>query len=460
MKTLADPDRLLGESLALLRERFAVPAGFPPEVLAEAERMAGRVADAHADWTDRSFLTLDPVASTDLDQAFCIEAVGGDLLLHYALADIGWFVVPGGALETEAWQRAVTLYLPDGKARLYPPVLSEQAASLLPDGPRPAIVATIRCAADGAVRLEGMVRARIHSRAKLAYETVAMADVPHLEDFAARMAQAEEARGAARVDPPEQEIERDAEGRFHLTLRPWLPSEKVNSALSLAANIAIAQALHEGGSGLFREMPAPDERAIRRLRQTARGLGLTWREGTSLAQFERTVDAGTPAGAAFQLAVRRGTGGADYVPYSAGHRPFHAALGAIYCHATAPMRRLADRYVLETALALANGRPRRANEAEIFGRLAETMNAADAREGAIERAVLDLAEAALLHGREGEVFHTVVTERDEKGARLQLSDLPVVARVDTRSAASGEDVQVRLVSADPVRGEVRFARVR
>lgn len=458
MKTLADPDRLLGEGLAALRQRFAVPAGFPPEVLAEAERMAGRAPDAHEDWTSRAFVTLDPATSTDLDQAFVIEPAGGDLLLHYALADVGWFVPHGGALEAEAWKRGVTLYLPDGKARLYPPVLSEQAASLLPDGPRPAVVATVRCAADGAVKLDGAVRAVIHSRAKLAYETVDVGTVPHLEDFAARMAIAEEARGAARVDPPEQEIERDLGGRYHLTLRPWLPSEKVNSALSLAANIAIAEALYAAGTGLFREMPPPDERALRRLRQTARGLGLEWPETMPLRQFERIVDPGTVPGAVFQLAVRRATGGADYVPYREAHRPFHAAMGATYCHATAPMRRLADRYVLDDALALFG--QYNAPDQALYRQLADTMNDADAREGGIERAVLNLAEAALLQGREGEVFRAVVTERDEKGARLQLADFPVVARVDTRSVAGGEDIQVRLVSADPVRGELRFERVR
>ncbi len=148
MKTLADPDRLLSEGLARLRGRFSVPDEFPPEVLAEAERMAGCAPDAHADWTDHAFVTLDPATSTDLDQAFVIEQAGPDLLLHYALADIGWFVPEGGAMEAEAWTRGVTLYLPDGRARLYPPILSENIASLLPDGPRPAIVVTVRCAAE------------------------------------------------------------------------------------------------------------------------------------------------------------------------------------------------------------------------------------------------------------------------------------------------------------------------
>ena len=62
-------------------------------------------------------------ASTDLDQAFAIERSGGDLLLHYAIADVAWFVDDGGVIDAEAWRRGATLYLPDGKAGLYPPVL-------------------------------------------------------------------------------------------------------------------------------------------------------------------------------------------------------------------------------------------------------------------------------------------------------------------------------------------------
>src|SRR5205085_1677719 len=121
---------------------FHVPADFPPEVVAAAEAAAQRPLDGHVDRTDRPFVTLDPASSTDLDQAFTIGSAGSDLLLHYAIADTAWFVDEGGAVDAEAWRRGATLYLPDGKARLYPAVLSEQAASLLPDGPRPAVIFT------------------------------------------------------------------------------------------------------------------------------------------------------------------------------------------------------------------------------------------------------------------------------------------------------------------------------
>ena len=459
MKALADPDRLLGEGLAAIRLQYAIPADFPPEVLAEAESTRTRALTDHADWTAREFVTLDPATSTDLDQAFVIEPAGADLILHYALADIGWFVPAGGALEAEAWRRGLTLYLPDDRARLYPAALSEVAASLLPDGPRPAIVASVRCASDGAVKLDGVARAVIRSRAKLAYETVEIAAVPHLADFAARMRRAEEARGAARVDPPEQEVERAADGTYHLTFRPWLPSETANASLSLAANMAIADALFAAKTGLFREMAPPDERALARLRNTARALGVVWPDNATLLQFERTVDPTTRPGAAFQLAVRRAGGGARYLPFEDGHVPWHAALGATYTHATAPMRRLADRYVLEAVLAIANGRPLPAACADAFVRLPKVMDKADAREGAVERAVIGLAETALLHGHEGETFAAVVTDLDERGARIQLCDRPVVSRVDAHRVASGDDLRVRLVEADPVKRILRFERV-
>ena len=74
---------------------------------------------------DSAFATLDPQASTDLDQAFSIERSGSDLMLQYAIADVAWFVSPGEALDLEAWSRGTTIYMPDGKAGLYPSRLSE-----------------------------------------------------------------------------------------------------------------------------------------------------------------------------------------------------------------------------------------------------------------------------------------------------------------------------------------------
>ena len=62
-----------------------------------------------------------------------------------------------------------------------------------------------------------------------------------------------------------------------------------------------------------------------------------------LKEFERGLDGRDPAEAAFMLAIRRAGQGASYTPYAPGETPWHAAMAATYAHATAPLRRLADR---------------------------------------------------------------------------------------------------------------------
>ncbi len=460
MKTLHDPDKLLADGLAAIRTQFKIPPQFPPDVLAAAETAAQRQPTRHADRTGEAFVTLDPASSTDLDQAFAIEAAGADWLLHYAIADVAWFVGDDDAIDREAWQRGTTTYLPDGRTGLYPAILSEKAASLLPDGPRPAVVFTVRVAPDGAVKLDRAERAVIRSRAKLAYDGVRDADLPKgFTEIGDRIAAAEAARGAARVDPPEQEVDRDSAGRFSLRFRPRLVSEDRNAALSLASNLAVAKALFDHGTGLFRVMAGPDARGEARLRQTAVALGLEWPATLSLADYQRGLDGTNARQAAFMLAVRRAGDGARYEPFHPGIVPWHAAMAATYAHATAPLRRLADRYVVRAALAIANGQAVPDVVTQAFARLPEVMARADARDGQVERAAIDLAECAMLQGREGENFAAVVTDIGESGARIQLCDLAVVARTTAHNVAPGDRITVRLTACDVERRQVQFERM-
>ena len=460
MRAIRDPDRLLADGLADIRAQFRIPASFPAPVLAAAEVAAHRAPNEHTDRTAMPFVTLDPASSTDLDQAFAIEAAGSDLLLHYAIADVAWFVADGDLLDQEAWRRGETTYLPDGKAGLYPPVLAEGAASLLPDGPRAAVIFTTRVAPDGAVKLQGAERAIIRSRAKLAYENVRDEDLPaDFIELARRITDAEDRRGAARVDPPEQEVEHNGNGKFTLRFRPLLPSETRNAAMSLASNLAVADALQAAGTGLFRIMSEPSDFAVKRLRLTAQAFGLDWADATPLAQFEKALDPLDPRQAAFMLAVRRAGEGASYMHYRPGVIPWHAAMAATYAHATAPLRRLADRYVIRAALAVASAQPVPAAVSEAFERLPAVMDKSQARSGQVERAVIDLAETAMLSGREGENFAAVITDIGENGARFQLCDLPVVARTTAHDVVPGAAIRVRLDRADPVKRSLAFTRV-
>jgi exoribonuclease R len=453
-------DRALDAGLQRIREQFHVPAGFPPAAaLGAVQAAARRPGPDHVDRTDQPFVTLDPSGATDLDQAFALERAGADIVLHYAIADVGFFVDHGDALDEEAWTRGVTVYMPDERARLYPAVLSEGAASLLPDGPRPAVVFTVRVDESGAARLDGVERAMVRSHAKLSYETVRPADLPvELHELARRVDAAEDARGAPRVEFPEQELV-DDDGHWALRFDPRLPSEDVNAGLSLATNLAVADALLAAHTGLFRVMPEPSEGAVRRLRQTARAFGLGWPATLSLADFQRSLSTDDPRAAAFLIAVRRAGGGASYEPYGPDDTPWHAAMAATYAHVTAPLRRLADRYVVEAMLAIANGRPVPDEVTAAFGGLPSAMAKGEQRANGVERAVIELAEAVLLSESIGSVFDAVVVDEDRRGAVVQLIEPAVLARVAANGVEPGDAVRVKLFAVDPVARTIDFSRI-
>jgi VacB/RNase II family 3'-5' exoribonuclease len=460
MRTSIDHSVEIDTGLDVIRRELQIPGDFPAEVEQAARDAVDRgPGPDHVDRTDLPFVTLDPADATDLDQALHLERSGDDLLLRYAIADVGWFVRPGDALDREAWRRGTTMYVPNGKAPLHPTVLSEGAASLLPDGPRPAVVFVVRLGPDGTPRLDGVERALVRSRAKLAYDRVTDGDLPDdLPEFARRMAAADERRGAGRLEAPEQEVEHD-DGGYRISFRPRLASEDHNAALSLATNLAVATALHDAGTGLFRVMDEPDARQVKRLRHTARAMGIDWPNGMDLVAFERTLRGDDPRHAAMILAVRRAGGGARYVPYESGVVPWHAAMAATYAHATAPLRRLADRHVVLASLAVANGKSVPDEVQAAFAELPAVMSKADALGNRLDRLVIDLVEAVVLQGEVGRTFDAIVTDVDDRGARIQLCDVAVVARVDASGVEPGERIIAKLVAASPQERSVTFERV-
>jgi exoribonuclease R len=457
LKAIYDRFGALKGGLDSIRVQYKLPAAFPADVEAEAKAAAARPLADHVDRTALPFVTLDPTSATDLDQAFAIEASGADLLLHYAIADIGAFAAPDGAIDLEAWRRGVTVYLPGAKVSLYPPLLSEGAASLLPDGPRPAILFTVRVDPSGAPRLETVERALVRSRAKLGYASVRDSDLS-LEFFelARRVQAAETARGAARVDPPQQEVVALPGGGYGLDFRPMSVIEQANASLSLAANLAVADALFGARTGLFRIMDEPGRRAVSRLRHTARALGVDWPTNLSLEQREQSLDPNVRADAAFMLAIRRAGSGARYAGFEEGARPWHSAMAATYVHATAPLRRLADRYVTEAALAIANGKAVPDWVAAAFPKLPDVMNRAESRASQVEGAVVELAETVALECRVGETFEGRVVDIDDRGAKVQLCTEAVITRLAIDGLDLGQRVDLRLTEANPARRLTRF----
>src|SRR3954462_9250680 len=183
---LVEAAAAMPEGFDAIRREAGVPAEFAPDALADAERAAA-CAQPAGDRLDVPFVTIDPPESRDLDQAVHIERAGDGHRVRYAIADVGAFVAPGAPVDREAQGRGVTVYAPDRKAPLHPPVLSEGAASLLPGQWRPAVVWTFDLDATGAQTDVAVRRAEVRSAAQHTYE-----DVP--ADVAALLAEVGERR--------------------------------------------------------------------------------------------------------------------------------------------------------------------------------------------------------------------------------------------------------------------------
>ena len=235
--------------------------------------------------------------------------------------------------------------------------------------------------------------------------------------------------------------------------------EQDNAALSLADNLAVADALFAHHTGLFRVMGEPDDWSIRRLRHSANAFGIELPKSMGLEERQRLLNPNDPKQAAFMLAIRRTGAHASYAPFKAGERPWHSAMRATYVHATAPLRRLADRYVTEAALAVANGKAV-PDWSAAFDKLPDVMNRSDSKAGQVDAAVLELAEAVELQGRVGETFEGTITDYDRKrGSRIQIHDPAIITRVPIADHQIGESVELRLEEADPARRLTRFASV-
>ena len=135
-------------------------------------------------------------------------------------------------------------------------------------------------------------------------------------------------------------------------------------------------------------------------------------------------------------------------------------MAAPYAHATAPLRRLADRYVLDLAVLLSAGGFPDSASIDRLAALPATMERADSTAARIDRACLDLVEAVLLRDRVGEEFDAVVVDANKDGAAITIAEPAVRARLPHSDAEPGARVRVRLIGADPATRMVRFEPVR
>ncbi len=509
IEVLGDP--LAPRSYSLIAiHKFGIPHTFSEAVLKEAE------AASHLSLSDEkredlrhvAILAIDPADARDHDDAIFAEPDGkGGFNALVAIADVSYYVRPGGTLDREARRRGNSVYFPDRVVPMLPEVLSADACSLRQDEPRAAMVCHMHISAEGKISDWRFSRAIVKIAENVAYEDAqaridkgtAADNLVHLFDSWKALETARRDRDPLELELPERRVVLDEQGRItSIAVRERLDAHRVVEDFMIAANVAAAKALEAKASPVvYRIHEPPTREKLVALREYFDSIGKTLALGQVITPglFNRMMKDIADEGekALVMEAVLRSQTQAYYGPQNAGH--FGLALGS-YAHFTSPIRRYSDLLVhraLVDAYGLEQPKPEgkldlpphtglSQQDRDDLAKITDAISLTERRAMEAERDTIDRYVAAWLSARVGEVFDTRITGVQKFGFFATIEQLggdglvPVSAlgreyfrHDEAAHALIGEDtgerytvgdrLKLRLAEANPLTGALKFEPV-
>lgn len=502
---------VLGDPLAprafslIAIHKYGIPDIFSEEVLEEAERAAKLpLSDEHReDLRDLPIVAIDPSDARDHDDAIWAEPDGqGGFRALIAIADVSFYVRPGGNLDREARKRGNSAYFPDRVVPMLPEVLSADVCSLRAGADRAAMACHLAIDAEGHVTEWRFTRAIVRIAEVIAYEDAqarvdsgeAAENLRNLWAAWRALAAAREKRDPLELELPERRVMLDEQGRItEIRLRERLDAHRVVEDFMIAANVAAAKALESKVAPVVYRLHEPPSReklvALKDYLATFdRKLALG--QVITPGLFNRFIKdiADEAEKMLIMEAVLRSQTQAYYGPRNLGH--FGLALGS-YAHFTSPIRRyadllvhraLVDAYRLEQPapkVQLPQGSGLSERDAADLTRISEAISNAERRAMEAERETIDRYVAAWLAARVGEVFDTRVTGVQKFGLFATIIGLggDGLVPVSTLGAerfdydekarvlegqqtgaryAVGDLLRLRLAEANPLTGALKF----
>lgn len=504
LEVLGDP--LAPKSFSLIAiHKYGIPDVFREEALGEAQAAAKLpLSEEHReDLRHLPIVAIDPADARDHDDAIWAEPDGeGGFIAVVAIADVSFYVRPGGQLDREARKRGNSVYFPDRVVPMLPEVLSADVCSLREGEDRAAMACHLRIDSHGRVKDWRFTRALVRIAEVIAYEDAqaridsgeAGENLKNLWATWRALFKARAARDPLELELPERRVVLDANGRIaEIAIRERLDAHRVVEDFMIAANVAAAKALESKASPVVYRVHEPPTReklvALRDYFQTI-GRKLALGQVITPSLFNRMLKDIADEGekALVMEAVLRSQTQAYYGPKNAGH--FGLSLGS-YAHFTSPIRRYADLLVhraLVDSFQLEQPKPKGSlppasglseQDRADLSKVTDAISQTERRAMEAERDTIDRYVAAWLSGRIGETFRTRITGVQGFGFFATIMGLggdglvPVNTlgreyfRYDEASRALvgdatgtryavGDTLQLRLAEANPLTGALKF----
>ena len=140
------------ENIDLLR--YGIRDNHPETVESQARELCGRPMlsePQRRDLTHLPIITVDGPSTMDFDDALSLSIEGDHYQLGIHIADVAGYIAKDDPLDREAMARASSIYMPDQKIAMLPPVISEGLCSLKAGEVRPAISTLITLTPQGQI---------------------------------------------------------------------------------------------------------------------------------------------------------------------------------------------------------------------------------------------------------------------------------------------------------------------
>jgi exoribonuclease II len=471
--------------------RLAVEeAGFESDFGADVERELSELKGVSVapgggvrDMRGLLWSSIDNRESKDLDQVEYAERIEGGFRVLVGIADVDEYVRAGSAIDRRAAANTVSVYTPAEVFPMLPLELSTDLTSLLEGVERLAVVMELAVNAGGDVTSKQVYRAVVHNRAKMDYDTVGawlegrgpapahFARVEGLEEQIRLQDETARALYELRRQNGALELERIElmpvveNGRIvRLDERHHNRAQDIVESLMVAANTSMAELLEEHGvPSLRRVVRAPE--MWPRIVETAASLGEHLPDAPdprALSDFMRRRREADPGSyAELSLSILKMLGPGDYMVEAPGlEQEGHFGLAVHdYTHSTAPNRRFPD-LVTQRCLKSVTTGTQAPYTREQLEAIAARCNVMESAARKVERRMRKVAAAVMLGEHVGETFDAVVTGVKPSGTFARLLRPPADGMIVRREHGLrvGDRVRVKLISTNPERGFIDFAR--
>lgn len=342
------------------------PLTFPDDVLEDAARYPEGVdkqeLKKRKDIRNVLTVTIDPVDAKDFDDAISFRDLkGGWYEVGVHIADVSHYIAPGSALDTEAYRRATSVYLPDRVSPMLPERLSNELCSLRPNEDKYTFSAIFQVNKEGKVKEHWIGKTVIHSDRRFSYEDVQEiiegSNGDHRDELLTLNAIAQNLRGqrfkkgAINFSSQEVRFKLDETGKpIGIVIKESKEAHQLIEEFMLLANKTIAEYVggikHKGENVPFpyrvHDVPNEDKLKVFSLFAGRFGVKFDLSTPTSISRsFNKMLEtvSGKPEQHVLEQLGIRTMSKAVYTTDNIGHY----GLGFDhYCHFTSPIRRYPD----------------------------------------------------------------------------------------------------------------------